>query len=72
MFRGTMDRQKYVNVLERHIIPFKDKIAVFQHDDTAPHKTSTNEELLKRHEMEVLDCHLTFLISTYRKYMGKY
>ena len=50
-----MDGKIYVNVFEKRIMPFKEEIMHFRHDNAPPHKAKLTQEVLMNSKIPVLE-----------------
>ena len=58
VIRGTIDSKKYINMLEKRIMPFKEENMHFQHDNAPPHKAKITQEVLMNSKISVLEWRL--------------
>ena len=52
---GTMTAAKYIDILTDHIVPFKDLISSFQHDNAPAHKAAVVQEFLRDNEIHTIN-----------------
>ena len=57
---GTIDAEAYVGILERHMLPSKQRLfpgtpCLFQQDNARPHSAQVITVWLRRHRVHVLD-----------------
>lgn len=55
IIRGSIDSQKYKDILERHIIPYQQLIKCFQHDNAPPHVALSVKQLLQSNQINVME-----------------
>ena len=52
---GMMTSNYYLSILANHVVPFKDYIEFFQHDNAPSHSAKTVQTYLKENNIKVLD-----------------
>jgi len=55
IMRGTLDAQKYLDILNEHIIPFPEEVGTFQQDNAPPHKAAAVLNAMKDAKIPLLD-----------------
>jgi len=52
--KGTMTSERYMDVLQEHIVPFQDEVSIFQQDNAPCHKSSAVTKFLAENQLSVL------------------